>query len=67
MFRKVMVVNRGEIAVRLIRCLREMGIASVALYSDPDRLAPHVRMADQAVPLPGTTSAETYMNVERIF
>jgi len=63
MFRKVLVVNRGEIAVRLIRCLREMGLASVALFSDPDRHAPHVRMADQAVHLPGSTSAETYMNV----
>ena len=67
MFRKVLVANRGEIAVRVIRCLREMQIQSVALFSDPDRNAPHVRMADQAVHLPGSTGAETYMDMDKVF
>ncbi|MCC2672008.1 MAG: acetyl-CoA carboxylase biotin carboxylase subunit, partial [Armatimonadetes bacterium] len=66
MFRSVAIANRGEIAVRIIRTLREMGLRAIALYSDPDRDAPHVRLADAAYPLHGSTSAETYLDVEKV-
>jgi acetyl-CoA/propionyl-CoA carboxylase biotin carboxyl carrier protein len=56
-FRRVLIANRGEIAVRIIRTLRRMGVTSVAVYTDADRLAPHVAMADQAVPLGPDTRA----------
>ena len=66
MFRKVLIANRGEIAVRVIRTLREMDIASVGVYSDPDRTALHVRMADEAAHVGPGPSAESYLRIDRI-
>jgi acetyl-CoA/propionyl-CoA carboxylase biotin carboxyl carrier protein len=63
---KVLVANRGEIAVRIIRAAKDSGIGSVAVYADQDRNAMHVKLADEAYALNGTTSAETYLVIERI-
>ena len=65
-FRRVLVANRGEIAVRIIRACREMGLESVAVYSDADANALHVRLADSAVRLGPAPSTESYLHIERI-
>src|SRR5258705_12967049 len=62
---KILIANRGEIAVRIIRACRDMGIATVAVYSDCDRAARHVRMADEAVHLGGGPPGESFPRTER--
>src|SRR5579871_567953 len=66
MFRKILIANRGEIAVRVIRTLREMGIGTVAVFSDADRTSLHVRMADEAEHVGPSPSAESYLRIDRI-
>ena len=65
-FRKILIANRGEIAVRVMRTLREMDIATVAVYSDADRESQHVRVADEAVRIGTPPSADSYLRIDRI-
>jgi acetyl-CoA carboxylase biotin carboxylase subunit len=65
--KKILIPNRGEIAIRIQRTCRELEIPTVALFSEPDRHALHVRYADEAFPLPGSAPGETYLNQELIF
>ena len=64
MFSKVLIANRGEIACRIVRTAKSMGIATVAVYSDADAGTPHVMMADEAANIGGAASAESYLRAD---
>src|SRR5450432_911503 len=66
MFEKILIANRGEIAVRIIRACREMGIATVAVYSDVDRAALHVRKSDEAYLIGPAPASESYLRMDKI-
>src|SRR4051812_11416488 len=66
MFRKILIANRGEIAVRVLRAAREMGIATVAIHSEADAQALHVRFADEAVCIGPAPAAKSYLNIPSI-
>ena len=66
MFDRILIANRGEIALRVIRSVREMGIETVAVYSDVDRNALHTRMAHYAMPLGGSTPAQSYLDMDKV-
>ena len=64
--RRLLIANRGEIARRIMRTARDMGIATVAIYADPDADAPFVHEADSAVALNGSSSTETYLDIDKV-
>lgn len=66
MFQKILIANRGEIAVRIIRACREMGIKSVAVYSEADRSCLHTLLADEAICIGPAPANQSYLNMERI-
>ena len=66
MFKKILIANRGEISLRIIRSCREMGIKTVAVYSEADRYSLHVKFADEAICIGPASSKESYLHIPRI-
>jgi len=66
MFKKILIANRGEIAVRIIKTLRRLGIQSIAIYSTADRFHPYVKMADEAYSIGEPAPQQSYLNIEKI-
>lgn len=66
MLNRILIANRGEIAVRILRACREMGIHTIAVYSDADRNALHVRVADEAILIGASAPRESYLNITKI-
>ena len=66
MFTKILIANRGEIAVRIIRACKEMGVASVAVYSEADRETLHTALADESICIGPASASDSYLNAERI-
>jgi len=66
LFKKILIANRGEIAVRIIKACQELGIKTIAVYSDVDKKAPHVQLSDESICLGDPTPIESYLNISKM-